>query len=211
VWVIDFQFDQAISGRQVELLNIIDEFTRETLAMHVATSINADDTVRVLDRLARERGAPGHVRCDNGPDLTAHTLRDWCRFLKAESAFIEPATFAATWALPADALRPGAAALALRASLRGLVVHGATSDLVPGGFGAQGMQQPAGGDLHDRDGGQQLRDARPATGRRRGGSTGPERRSVRRAATEVKIPGWRPASRSSPVPRPDHRVDEPHA
>jgi putative transposase len=90
VWAIDFQFDQAVNGRAIKLLNIVDEFTREALAMHVATSITADDTVRVLDRLARERGAPAHVRCDNGPELTAHALSDWCRFSKAETAFIEP-------------------------------------------------------------------------------------------------------------------------
>jgi putative transposase len=90
VWAIDFQFDQAINGRAIKLLNVVDEFTREALAMHAATSITADDTVRVLDRLARERGAPGHVRCDNGPELTAHALKDWCRFSQAETAFIEP-------------------------------------------------------------------------------------------------------------------------
>src|SRR5215212_6123905 len=60
VWAIDFQFDQAVNGRAIKLLNIVDEFTREALAMEVATSITAtsitaDDTVRVLDRLARER------------------------------------------------------------------------------------------------------------------------------------------------------------
>ena len=87
---IDFQFDQAINGRAIKLLDVVDEFTRETLAMEVATSITADDTVKVLDRLARERSARGHVRCDNGPELTAHALRDWCRFSKAETAFIEP-------------------------------------------------------------------------------------------------------------------------
>lgn len=90
VWAIDFQFDQAIDGRAIKLLNVVDEFTREALAMHVATSITADDTVGVLDRLARERGAPTHVRCDNGPELTAHALRDWCRFKRTETAFIEP-------------------------------------------------------------------------------------------------------------------------
>jgi putative transposase len=90
VWAIDFQFDQAVNGRAIKLLNIVDEFTREALAMDVATSITADDTVKTLERLARERGAPGHVRCDNGPELTAHALRDWCRFSKAETAFIEP-------------------------------------------------------------------------------------------------------------------------
>lgn len=67
VWAIDFQFDQTLGGRQVKLLNVVDEFTREALAMDVATSITADDTVRTLERLARERGVPQHVRCDNGP------------------------------------------------------------------------------------------------------------------------------------------------
>jgi len=90
VWAIDFQFDQTLAGRRVKLLNIVDEFTREALAMLVARNITADDTVRVLDALARERGAPTHVRCDNGPELTAHALRDWCRFSAIETAFIEP-------------------------------------------------------------------------------------------------------------------------
>src|SRR5215210_5002321 len=90
VWAIDFQFDQAVDGRAIKLLNIVDEFTREALAMQVATSITAEDTVTTLERLARERGAPGHVRCDNGPELTAHALRDWCRLTRAETAFIEP-------------------------------------------------------------------------------------------------------------------------
>ncbi len=90
VWAIDFQFDQAVNGRAIKLLNVVDEFTREALAMEVATSITADDTVRIPDRLARERGAPIHVRCDNGPELTAHALRDWCRFSTTETVFIEP-------------------------------------------------------------------------------------------------------------------------
>lgn len=90
VWAIDFRFDQTVQRRALKLLNVVDEFTREALAMEVATSITADDTVRTLDRLARERGAPAHVRCDNGPELTAHALGDWCRFSRAETAFIEP-------------------------------------------------------------------------------------------------------------------------
>jgi putative transposase len=90
VWALDFQFDQTADGRVLKLLNVVDEFTREALAMHVARSIDADQTVAVLERLARERGAPAHVRCDNGPELTAHALRDWCRFSRTETAFIEP-------------------------------------------------------------------------------------------------------------------------
>ena len=70
--------------------------------MHVARSIDADRTVAVLERLAAVRGAPVrqrqpdaargavHVRCDNGPELTAHALRDWCRYARTEAAFIEP-------------------------------------------------------------------------------------------------------------------------
>ena len=58
--------------------------------MHVARRIDSDQTVAVLARLAAVRGAPAHVRCDNGPELTAHALRDWCRYAGTETAFIEP-------------------------------------------------------------------------------------------------------------------------
>ncbi len=90
VWALDFQFDQTADGRVLKLLNIVDEFTREALAMHVARSIDADQTVAVLDQLALERGAPTHVRCDNGPELTGRALRDWCRYGRTGTAFIEP-------------------------------------------------------------------------------------------------------------------------
>ena len=58
--------------------------------MLVARSIDAGTTVEVLERLVAERGAPEHLRCDNGTELTSHALRDWCRFSKTETAFIEP-------------------------------------------------------------------------------------------------------------------------
>jgi putative transposase len=58
--------------------------------MLVARSIDAGTTVEVLERLVAERGAPEHLRCDNGTELTSHALRDWCRFAKTETAFIEP-------------------------------------------------------------------------------------------------------------------------
>jgi len=62
VWALDYQFDQTADRRIVKLLNVIDEFTRESLAMLVKRSINADHTVEVLDQVARERGAPAFVR-----------------------------------------------------------------------------------------------------------------------------------------------------
>jgi putative transposase len=91
VWAIDFQFDQTADGHILKLLNIVDEFTREALAIECRRRIDADHTVGVLDRLVGERGtAPAFIRCDNGPELTANALRDWCRFSRAGSSYIEP-------------------------------------------------------------------------------------------------------------------------
>ena len=90
VWAFDFQFDQTADGRVLKLLNVVDEFTREALEMLVERRIDADKSVSVLERLAAERGAPAHLRCDNGPEMTAHALQDWCELTKAGTAYIEP-------------------------------------------------------------------------------------------------------------------------
>lgn len=90
VWALDFQFDQTEDGHNLKLLHIVDEFTREALAVRVERRIDADRTVQTLQEIVAHRGAPAHIRCDNGPELTANALRDWCRFCKAGSAYIEP-------------------------------------------------------------------------------------------------------------------------
>ena len=91
VWALDFQFDQTADGRILKLLHVVDEFTREALAIECRRRIDADQTVAVLEGLVAARGtAPGHIRCDNGPELTANALRDWCRFSGAGSAYIDP-------------------------------------------------------------------------------------------------------------------------
>jgi len=90
VWAMDFQSDTTADGRQVKFLNIIDEFTRECLAIEIDRSINADGVVEVLDRLAAQRGAPVYVRFDNGPEFVAHAIADWCRFNDTNSIFIDP-------------------------------------------------------------------------------------------------------------------------
>jgi putative transposase len=90
VWAFDFQFDQTADGRTLKLLNVVDEFTREALVMHTARSITADHTVAVLERLVAARGAPTHIRCDNGPEMTAHALIDWCRSQSAATSYIDP-------------------------------------------------------------------------------------------------------------------------
>jgi putative transposase len=91
VWAFDFQFDVTEDGRAVKLLYVVDEFTREALAMEAERSIDADRVVDVLDRIVAERGTyPQFIRCDNGPEMTSAALRDWCRFSRTGAAFIEP-------------------------------------------------------------------------------------------------------------------------
>jgi putative transposase len=91
VWALDYQFDQTTDARTLKLLNVMDEHTREALTIQVDRRIDADATVAVLDRLVAERGtAPRFIRCDNGPELTANALRDWCRFTGAGTSYIEP-------------------------------------------------------------------------------------------------------------------------
>jgi putative transposase len=91
VWAFDFQFDQTADGRVLKLLNVVDEFTREALVMHVDRSVSADQTVAVLEQIVAARGrAPEHLRCDNGPEMTAHALIDWCRHSGATTRYIDP-------------------------------------------------------------------------------------------------------------------------
>ena len=90
MWAVDFQFDQTRDGRNLKILNVIDEFTRECLAIDVERSIDADDVVSCLERLAGERGTPNYVRFDHGPEFIAYAVADWCRFNGAETVFIDP-------------------------------------------------------------------------------------------------------------------------
>ena len=90
VWALDFQFDETADLRRVKLLNIVDEFTREALAIDAAHSIDADGVVAVIERLVHQRGAPAHLRMDNGPELVSAALRDWCRIWGTHTAYIEP-------------------------------------------------------------------------------------------------------------------------
>ena len=91
VWALDYQFDVTATGRVLKILHVVDEFTRESLSDLVSHSIDADATVDVLDKITAVRGAhPEFIRCDNGPELTAHTLRDWCRFTGAGTSYIDP-------------------------------------------------------------------------------------------------------------------------
>ena len=90
VWALDFEFDETADLRRLKLLNIVDEHTREALAMDVDRSITADNVVACLDRLVAQRGTPGFIRMHNGPELIAWVLRDWCRLRGLQTIYIEP-------------------------------------------------------------------------------------------------------------------------
>jgi putative transposase len=97
IWALDFQFDETADGRRLKLLNVVDEFTREALAMRVARTCTADQVVEVLELLVAEYGPPKHLRMDNGPELVAWALRDWCRIGGTDTTYIEPG---APWETP---------------------------------------------------------------------------------------------------------------
>jgi putative transposase len=90
VWAIDFQFDETADRRRLKLANIVDEFTREALAMRVGRSCGADQLVETIGALVAVRGAPEHLRMDNGPEMIAWGLREWCRLSGSRATYIEP-------------------------------------------------------------------------------------------------------------------------
>jgi transposase InsO family protein len=90
VWSYDFVKCRTSDGRAVRLLTVIDEYTRECLAIDVARRITADDVLERLSRLFIDRGVPAHIRSDNGPEFTARAVRRWLGGLGVKTLFIEP-------------------------------------------------------------------------------------------------------------------------
>jgi len=68
-WSMDFMCDSLMDGRRFRILNVIDDFNREALAMEVDTSLSSDRLIRVLDRISDEQGFPSAIRVDNGPEF----------------------------------------------------------------------------------------------------------------------------------------------
>ena len=90
VWSYDFVEDRTHAGRKYRMLNIVDEFTRECLAIRVARRLKAIDVVDVLCDLFILRGVPGHIRSDNGPEFIAKAVQDWISAVGAKTAYITP-------------------------------------------------------------------------------------------------------------------------
>ena len=90
VWAYDFVEDRTHDGRKIRMLNIVDEFTREALAIRVARRLNSNDVIDVLSDLFILRGVPGFIRSDNGPEFIAKALQAWITAVGAQTAYITP-------------------------------------------------------------------------------------------------------------------------
>jgi len=90
IWSYDFMIDRTADGRAFRILNIIDEYTRECLAMLVARKIKNQDVIDILFNLFIFRGIPEHIRSDNGSEFTAKAVREWLNRLGVKTLFIEP-------------------------------------------------------------------------------------------------------------------------
>jgi putative transposase len=90
VWCWDFVFDRRTSGSMLKWLSIVDEYTRECLALKVDRSITSEDVIDTLAELFAMRGVPGHIRSDNGPEFIAAAIRRWLDQVGGEALYIEP-------------------------------------------------------------------------------------------------------------------------
>lgn len=90
VWSYDFVEDRTHNGRKFRMLNVIDEFTRECIAIRIDRKLKSTDVIDVLSDLFILKGVPGHVRSDNGPEFVAKAVREWITAVGAKTAFIEP-------------------------------------------------------------------------------------------------------------------------
>ena len=90
VWCWDFVFDHTTGGSLLKWLSIVDEYTRECLALKVDRSITAQDVIDTLAELFTARGVPEHIRSDNGPEFVAQAIQRWLKQVDVEALYIAP-------------------------------------------------------------------------------------------------------------------------
>ena len=90
VWSYDFVFDRTADGRPLRMLTLVDEYTRECLAIEVARRLNSQSVLALLADLFVRRAVPEHIRSDNGPEFTARAVRRWLARVGVQTLFIEP-------------------------------------------------------------------------------------------------------------------------
>lgn len=89
-WSMDFMSDALLSGRKFRVLNLLDDFNREALAIEIDTSMRAERVIRVLEQIVSWRGKPQRIRVDNGPEFVSSKLGLWCEEQKINLQFIQP-------------------------------------------------------------------------------------------------------------------------
>ena len=92
VWAYDFVKARTANGRAFRMLTVIDEFTRECLAIEVARSFTARDVIMTLQYLFAVRGAPEHLRSDNGPEFVAKEIQEWLARACVRTLYIQKAS-----------------------------------------------------------------------------------------------------------------------
>lgn len=90
IWSMDFMSDALTTGRKVRVLNLIDDFNREALAIEVDSSLPAERVIRVLDQVIFWRGKPEAIRVDNGPEFISHAFADFCKRNEIKIQYIQP-------------------------------------------------------------------------------------------------------------------------
>jgi putative transposase len=90
VWAYDFVFDACANGQQIKCLTVIDEYTRECLAIDVAGSIRSGRVIEVLAKLVSVHGAPRYLRSDNGPEFVSRAVLRWLLQAHIDTACIDP-------------------------------------------------------------------------------------------------------------------------
>jgi putative transposase len=90
VWAYDFVFDACANGQQLKCLTVVDEFTRECLAIDVAGSIRSGRVIEVLSKLVSVHGRPKYLRSDNGPEFVSRAVLKWLVQANIDTAHIDP-------------------------------------------------------------------------------------------------------------------------
>ena len=90
MWSYDFVFERTSDGRAMRILNIIDEYSRECLAIHIGRKMRSSEVLYLLSELFVTHGVPDYIRSDNGSEFTASEIRKWLQRLGVKTLFIEP-------------------------------------------------------------------------------------------------------------------------
>jgi putative transposase len=89
-WSVDFMSDSMVGNRKFRTFNVMDDCSREALAIEVDTSLSSHRIIRTLEKIVDQRGKPTSIRTDNGPEFTSATFEQWCRERQIKIQYIQP-------------------------------------------------------------------------------------------------------------------------